>query len=93
MLTLQVVNVEDRSGTSEKGAYRFREVSGVLTWSDGRMQVGSMTFFERPNSPLPDVHKGKTYEVLIDVFVDRNGRIQARVSGLRPAALKAAAVS
>jgi hypothetical protein len=91
MLTFQVVAVQDRSGAGKKGPYRLREVSGVLSLPDGRVQVGSLTFFERADAPLPTVEVGKRYEVVVDVFVGREAKIEARVSGLRPAVVKSAA--
>lgn len=92
MAKFQVVTMKVREGTSKAGnAYKMLNCGGMFTGDDGVVEIGEVSFFDRPEKPVPThLQVGHSYTPMISA-VSRDGKLSFEITELKPIVVSAQA--
>ena len=89
MIKFEVGNVVD--GTYE--GQRNRRVEGYLVQENGERRMCTVTFYERPERPLPNVEIGKLYVPQVEFYPDAKRKLAIVVKAFVPVSATARAAA
>jgi hypothetical protein len=87
MPKFQVVNIKSLEGKAKAPPhrdYKMLIVAGMFTGDDGVIEIGEITFMDRPNYPLPThLVPGQSYTPTVSAS-SRDGKLAFQISELKP---------
>lgn len=91
MAKFQVVTMKVREGVSKAGNnYKMLNCGGMFTGDDGVVELGEISFFDRPEKPVPThLQVGHSYTPVIGA-VSREGKLTFEILDLKPMVAAAA---